>query len=969
MTIINMQKGKLSRAVSLALFSAGASIGTMSPAFAQEAAEETETIVVTGSRIQRSTAATPTPTTVLDAAQIEQLGYNNAGDILNSLPAFSGSVGRRNSIARDSGLELPNLRGMGTNRTLVLVNGRRHVGSQAGNSAVDVSTIPAQMIDRVEVITGAASAVYGADAVSGVVNFIMKQSFDGVKFDARYGESAEGDGEETIFSMLAGTEFNQGKGNLLFSFDYTDRKQVRNEDRDYASRGLYWQPNPLNSGLNDGQYGSYLIENRRVLPLNTAGIVSPTGFGFLFFDPVVGPVLGYQPIGELPAQTFDADGNLIPFERGADCIRINCSGGSGFGTDAYDVISVPTERMIASIVANYELSDDHRIFADIKYSNTTGENTSQPSFSDGVFGPVIQVGIENPYLPEEIRNAMDGAGLQQVVVHKAHDDLGKMPTENEFDVYQLVFGASGYLTEDISYDFYVQHGQSKGKNAQLDRFVDRFVQSQDAVLDSNGNIVCRDSSGGCVPLNPFGVDAASPEAVNYLMRPTVTDTKLEQTVVNFSINGDITELPAGTLQFAAGLEYREEKSESIPEDILLVGGETNNTWDGPRVIVKGSYDVAEIFGELRVPLLANKTLVEELTLETAVRFSDYSTVGEQTAYKFGLDWVVNESIRFRSSYGLAVRAPNAGELFTPENLEFQRVNDPCDPSQINLGINPSLRKSNCEALGMPENFGSLANGATMKILVRGNEDLDPEESTSTTVGFVYTPKWADNLSIGVDYWEMRIEEAITAPSGSNIIANCVDFDMEGNPFCPLTTRTEDFQIGTISSQIINVSELEASGYDVEANYQLDMGESGSILLNLVGSHYKKRDQVIDRNNPNDIVKQVGIANAPRNRFNANVTYRLEDWTAHLSLNYLGSSRISYGNPDDSDPIYDRANHIDSVIYANIRTAYRFDESLEIYLGVNNLMNKEPQAIPETYGGSSVYDAVGRSYYLGVNYEF
>lgn len=964
-----MQKGKLARAVSLALFSAGASIGMMSPAFAQEAAEETETIVVTGSRIERSTAATPTPTTVLDAAQIEQLGYNNAGDILNSLPAFSASIGRANSLPSESGLELPNLRGMGTNRTLVLVNGRRHVGSQAGNSAVDVSSIPPQMIQRVEVITGAASAVYGADAVSGVVNFIMKQSYDGIKFDAKYGESAEGDGEETTFSLLAGTEFDQGKGNLLFSFDYTDRKAVRNEDRDYASRGLFWQTNPLNTGQNDGQPGSYLIENRRVLPLNTAGIVSPTGFGFLGFDPVTGVILGYQPIGDLPAQTFDANGNPIPFDRGSDCIGINCSGGSGFGTDEYDVISVPTERIIASVVANYELSDSHRISADLKYASTTGENTQQPSFSDGVFGPVIQVGVENPYLPDIIRDAMLDAGLAQVVVHKAHDDLGKLPTENEFDLFQVVLGANGELSEDISYDFYVQHGQSKGKNATLDRFVQRFIQSQDAVLDSNGNIVCRDSSNGCAPLNPFGINAASPEAVDFLMRPTVIDTKLEQTVINFSVNGDLAELPAGTLQFAAGLEYREEKSESVPEDILLVGGETNNTWDGPRVVVKGSYDVAEIFGELRVPLLADKTLVEELTLETAVRFSDYSTVGNQTAYKLGLDWILNDSLRVRSSYGVAVRAPNAGELFTPEQLLFERVVDPCDSGNITQGPNASLRQANCEALGVPDGFVSLANGATMKMLVSGNEELEAEESTSTTVGFVYTPDWTENFSIGVDYWEMNIDEAISTPSGTAILANCVDFDMANNPFCPLISRTSDFQIDTVTKQQINIAELKSSGFDIEANYLLDMSSSGSVLFNLVGSHYKERNQVIDKNNPDDVVRQVGIANAPRNRFNANVTYRLQDWTAHLSLNYVGSSRIAFGDPEDSDPLYDRPNKIDSVVYANVRTSYRFNESLEIYLGVNNITDKEPPAIQQTYEGTSVYDGVGRSYYLGVNYEF
>jgi iron complex outermembrane receptor protein len=545
---IFLKKNKISKALTTALALASTSMLLVtSNAYAEEQEEEVERISVTGSRIQRSTASTPTPTTILDSKQIAQLGFSNAGDILNTLPALSGSIGRAGGSDAQSGLELPNLRGLGTARTLVLVNGRRHVGSEAGNSAVDVSTIPALMIDRVEVITGASSAVYGADAVSGVINFIMKTEFEGAKLNVQYGESAEGDGEETVISLFTGTSFAQGKGNILFSLDYTDRGDVRAEDRSYASKAPFWQSNLADGGANDGQPANILSFDRRVNPLNPAGIVSPNGFGFQAWDPVNNvPILGYSNIGSLPAQTFDDNGNPIDFVIG-DCVIINCVGGMGFDPAKYNVISVASERTIASVVANYELSDDHQLFGDFKYSKTTGENTNQPTFSDNVFGPALYVDRNNPYLAEypTITAGMDEAGLDHVIVHKAQEDLGQSATDNTFELYQFVVGAKGYLSDDISYDFYIQHGKSKGENQQQDRITANFVQAQNAIVDSSGNIVCADSSGGCAPINPFGINGASPEAAAFIMRNLPTVSELEQTVASFSISGDLFELPAG----------------------------------------------------------------------------------------------------------------------------------------------------------------------------------------------------------------------------------------------------------------------------------------------------------------------------------------------------------------------------------------------------------------------------------------
>jgi iron complex outermembrane receptor protein len=423
------------------------------------------------------------------------------------------------------------------------------------------------------------------------------------------------------------------------------------------------------------------------------------------------------------------------------------------------------------------------------------------------------------------------------------------------------------------------------------------------------------------------------------------------------------------MQFAAGVEYREEKSESVPHALLQKGGETANTKDGPRKVVKGSYDVSEIFAELRVPLLTDVAFAKDLVLETAVRYSDYSTVGGETAYKAGLDWAINDSIRARTSFGIAVRAPNAGELFTPENLNWEQLNDPCSLTNLGEGVNPEQRLANCQALGMPEGYTSL-DGATTKIFVAGNEDLESEESESLTLGLVYTPQWADNLSIGIDYWEITIENAISTVSSAEILTSCMDFEMSGNPYCDLIIRDSDnFMIDRVNSKIINTAELDAEGYDFEANYHINFKENGDLLFNILGSYYTERNTLVNPSDPDAKVSSLDILGSPETRVNFNMTYNLEAWTVYLGLNYVGESKISHGNPEDSDPIYDVANKIDSVIYASLRTSYRFNDDLDAYFGVRNLTDEAPQTLPGIHQGTSLYDGVGRSYYLGMNYQF
>jgi outer membrane receptor protein involved in Fe transport len=944
---------------------------------AQEVVEEDqiETIQVTGSRIQRSSAATPVPTTVIDAQQIEQLGFTNTGDLLSSLPAISGSVGARSGSGgtgdSGAGLELANLRGLGVDRTLVLVNGRRHVGSSLSNTSVDVGTIPIQMIERVEVITGAAGAIYGADAVSGVVNFIMKKSYDGFKADIKYGETSEGDGEEVTLSLLGGTSFDNGKGNVMVSLDYTDRQNVHSLDRSWSKEELSW----VNSEVYTA--GSGLPQKRLAYdigftPLNNMGVVGGSPFGYV---PSIDG-LGYNPIGDLPPQTFNADGSLKNFDPGACATvwSIPCEGGDNYKTHPYDNLSVPTERIVASIVASYELGDSHEVFADIKYSSTKGETTYQGGLAEAAYGPIALITRDNPYLApySTITSAMDTAGLDQVFVGKAYDSFDNT-IENTFETIQIVLGSKGDLTDSVGYDFSVQYGNTDVELKQRSFYVDKFLQGVNVVADASGNAVCADQSGGCQPINPFGYKSVSDEASAWVRDDLAQNGELTQFVANFSINGDLYELDAGPIQFAAGVEYRKEESESTPDKELTQmengHGLVGLTYGGPMQAVSGEYDVSEIFAEFLVPIVTDVYLIQDLTAEAAIRYSDYSTVGGQTAYKFGLNWVLNDEVRFRASHGLAVRAPNVGELFQPETVGFEKIQDPCSSSYINTGPNTAQRKENCATYGIPDGWTAFSEGGEAPVYKSGNADLEAEESESTSFGIVLTP--AEGFSIALDYWDISIDEAVSTPTTTEILNNCYDYtNMGSNPFCTLSNRVGSngelpYEITSLRNQKVNVAELSAKGYDIEVNYQVDLA-AGSLLFNLVGSYYDERDQILNAQKPDEVITGVGIQNNPKARGYFSTTYRQDDWNANLTFNYLGSSKIAI--TDSEDPIYPH-NHVDSVVYVNLRGAYTLTDNIEAYAGINNLMDKGPQRLPGLIMGSNIYDAIGRSFYLGATYEF
>ncbi|WP_188873307.1 TonB-dependent receptor [Iodidimonas muriae] len=936
--------------------SVGASPGEQSAALIEE-------VVVTGSRIRRSGTSTPIPVTVLDARKIALSGDARLADTLNELPAIGATqtLANSNDDPQEAGTNFLNLRRLGIDRTLVLVNGRRHVGSRPGTTAVDVNTIPTSMVERVEVITGGASAVYGADAVSGVVNLIMRDDFEGLKLDGQMGITDEGDGESYQLSLTAGANFADNRGNVFFNTSWDKTKRVNATDRGYASENFRFATNPANTGPDDGIPDQILFDNTGFIGTPGGGqVVGPDGADL--FVAAGGPF------------TFDANGNLISQDLGALPESFLSQGGDFVDLSRFDLLQVPIERLIVSGGMHYDLHDKVTLFANAKYAQSESATAGQPTFSLPSFSPIFIL-ADNPFVPQDLNNILADNGAEGFFVSRTNVDQGQRRSRSDRDTVQLEVGLKGDITSNLDYTVHYQYGRSDNSTEFMnEQVLSRFNQQLDAVRDADGNIVCRDPSGGCVPLNVLGPNAATADALAFSHVDFITEGRLTQQVVNATITGDsagFMYLPAGPLGFALGTEYRRE-STATEEGFLRNSGDVF-----PGGVIEdtvGNFDVWELFGEISIPVLRGVPFAEEVNIEAAVRYADYSTIGSATTWKVGGDWAPVRDLRFRAVVSQAVRAPNIGELFAPTRLENPFLEDPCDVSNINSG-SPN-RAANCAALGLSPDFISNAGAVTTRVLTGGNPDLKEETADTLTVGAVITPRMVPGFSLTVDYWDIEIDDAVNSFPVQAVANNCVDADSINNPFCESIVRRSDGNFDSISSQLINVASLKAAGIDIEASYFLDLGMvtgdavPGGLDLNLVATYLDKLDFFAQEGQA-EPDREAGELGDPDWTVNLRATYELGDLTVSLYERFISSQRFDLAeNPDFRDP-----NSTGSEWYTDLQIRYRLLEQTEIYVGVDNLFDNAPPIlarVPETrsFGNDAVvYDQIGRFFYAGVTVQF
>ena len=932
-----------------------------------------EETVVTGSRIARTGADSPTPTVLLDADDIAAAGALDVGEVLRELPAVLPGINDQTSAISFSatGLNLVDLRNLGTQRTLVLVDGRRQVGSQPGTTAVDMNNIPTSLVERVEVITGGASAVYGADAVSGVINIITKSDYEGLEFNIQSGVSQESDAERYIVNVTGGGNFFEGRGNAVLHLSYVDQKGIGFDQRDRSINGRLWVPNPANTGPNDG-IDDFLLANkvRQLGGQQQSAFILDRGNGREAF-------------------TFDPDGSVRPFALGPSGFfgptQLTDGGEATLGFDTICPqnecpVRVPSERWLIDGKVSLELVEGHTVFFGGKFAGIGSRSEIGPVFEVPPF--TNRISIDNPFVRDDLRALMREAGVDSIGILRSDQELGKRGSDVTRELFQMTVGASGRLDERWSYDTYFQFGRTSFTNVQLgDVLQNRFDLALDAALDpADGQIKCRSvvegfvQDPGCVPANLLRPGAAlTPDVLTFIGVPQATETAtLEQTVVQAAVNGEVLDLWAGPLSAALGIEYRDESSAFITSPIQQQG---LGFFRSLRQATSGSFDVLEVFGELRLPLARDLPFARRANLDVAFRQSDYSTAGNQTSWNIGLDWAPLDDLRFRVVRALAVRAPNVGELFSPGSEGFITVDDPCDANFVRGGSR--RRAANCEALGITQPFLSNAQAINIRTLSSGNPELGVEEADTTTFGVVLTPGFAEGLTLTLDYFKIEISDAIALLQVQDILDSCVDLGNIDNVFCQQISRAPSGDLLQIRRQNVNTAELIREGVDLDARYRMDLGDHGNLSLGAIVTRSLTNEQTTVPGAPDGggFIDNNGEIQSPKWR----ARFTADWWWGPLSLNW--TQRFfsdSINNKQPATPEDNRATaSTGDVWYSDLQARYVVSDNLSARLGIENVFDKLPPNLPETRTGgagsgsapgSSIFDNRGRFWYLELSYK-
>ena len=926
---------------------------------------------------------------------------------------------------------------------MTLVDGRRHVSGRAGDTAVDVSTIPSALVERVEIMTGGASAVYGADAVTGVVNFILKKDYEGFEVDAQTGTSTEFDGNRYQLSAVGGTNFSDGRGNVNFSVQYSRQDKLECGERDWcAGNGLWfayldpayvYQQSEINfadpdrnwvgdrkdipdgaptklyapnatfnisskhgriaidvdgDGYGDGPWfagpDSFPLDlnNDGVLDVHQTGGNAQWGYGSWIFD-------SYQ-------------NQLRLFNEGKLSDIAHAYGGDGIeNTHDTDILMPQYDRFVGTGSFRYEMFDGVNFFADLKVVNTEAHTSA----TIGGFGDFYNIKLDNAFLPSALFDAAQDFFVDypeyaddfQYVVTRDFIDLGPQATENSRWTYRVVAGFEGETDNGWNWELSFNHGKTEETSIfRNNRVEDRYFAAIDAVVDpATGEVVCRvdldptatisgdaypalfdgtaktftPGAGECVPFNIFGSGSRSEAARDWVTMDETWTQSIQQSVVSGFMTGDFSDfftLPAGDVGFAFGGEYREEKSVATPDNLSQLG----LTFDGSKSTgAQGRYDTTEMFAEIDVPLIEDMGFIQQLSADAAVRYADYSTVGSTTSWKVGGNWTVNDALRLRANYSVALRAPNIAELFQPQTSTTFTPNDPCDARFIGTAPNQGVREANCIADGLTLPFDDPNTGRITGAR-GGNPDLFEEKAKTYTLGAVLTPEFLPGFSLTVDYYNIELENAIDEPGRQQLFDNCYD-NPNGidNQFCDLISRNPTTGgLNFFKVVLVNIGGKKVEGIDFDARYQWMSDGYGDFMFRLYGSKMIDIYDTPDSLAPTAIDPRLLEQTRPKYALNGSVMWRLEETTLQYKVSYQSNQAVGGGVniKQDQDPENEWINPWggDSFVH-DISAIHNLNEQISLRAGVNNIFDRTPFLA----SGSWPVSSLGRNIFFGANVKF
>jgi len=957
-----MANRNVARAVRVALIAAtAASAGVYAPgALAQDA--ELEQIVVTGSRIANPNLDSASQVLAVGSEEIQLQQVSSAEALLRDLPAVVPSIGPGVNNG-NNGAQTLNLRGLGTNRNLVLLDSRRIVPFGL-TGVTDLQTIPLALIERVDIVTGGASSVYGADAITGVANFITKKNFEGVQIDANYRLSERGDGEIFSTELTLGGNIADGRGNAVLSIGYSDAQEVLQGDREFSAFSLSSE-----TGLAGGSSAS--------APTVVSGV---PGLGTRQFNPATGALdPGFKPYNFNPLNIFQT----------------------------------PVERFNIFGQANLAVSDSVEIYGSALFTDSKVVSQIAPS---ATFFNTYSLPISNPFMPAPTRaqictgfgiSAADCAAAAlatdpsdpayrevQLGLRRRFVEAGPRTTTFENQAFQIMGGIRGDLPADWTWDLGAQYGESNQVST-IGQY-GLFSRAQQA-LRAVSTTECQDPSNGCVPLNLFGpIGSLTGEMFNFLDADSSTRTDTDLTAVNLTFAGDLGDtikspMAKEPIGVAVGGEYREYSASQAGDYLGSQPGELLGA-GGADPAVSGSYNVMEGYLEVIAPLLNDLFLADSLTVEAGVRFSDYSTTGNATTWKAGLTWGITEDVTIRGMFQSATRSPNISELFFPVQTVLDNYStDPCAGTAP--ASNPALA-SICQQQGAPASvIGAIEDPAAGQVNVTtgGNRDLDVEEADTFTVGIVWTPAALANLQLTLDYFQIEIDGAITNPEVGDVIDGC--FDPAFNPTLTFNAACGGIFRNTLDGslngspadtkgvvlQLSNLGTYETSGVDFGASYLFDFGDIGRLSWNLNGTYtIENKFQATPVSENRDCVGYYSTSCGniqPEITLSQRFTWSWEQFDFSLRHRYLDSVEIEPSRKGEYLPAYES---IDSYNYFDFTVRAGLTDNVTLVGTIENLLDEEPPVVGNDIGPTSwnsgntyptVYDAIGRTYSVGVSLKF
>jgi outer membrane receptor protein involved in Fe transport len=959
-------------AISLGIVS---TLAMSSHTFAQEAEESeievAEKIQVTGSRIAKFALSAPAPVISITAEEIARFGTPDLGSILSEIPAIAAGstlIGNNNSNA-NAGLSAPNLRNLGANRTLTLVNGIRHVAGQPGTSAVDTGAIPSALIDRVEIITGGASAIYGSDAVSGVINIILKDDFEGFEFNASMADSTESVGAQSdTFSVLVGANSDDEKGNVTFFAEKSNIREVLVPDLQ-QSQFFGTVNNPDNTGEEDGIPDKFRVPFVGSEMINDFGVLNPFGGGSrITFTP---GGTGVDQVSRDLTNSF-AFGN---FDQAYDSV---------FFGDRFENYTPAQETITFASTFRYDFNDNVRFYGEAKYVDKDIRQQFQPSFS---FGGLDINATDNAFLDEVTRQRLfDEGQTGDIQFARFFGDIGNRSASNDRELFRVVTGLEGFFElsdTEFSYDVFFTHGETKNTRLTLnDTIPGNRTAALDSVIDpETGEAACRsqvpsaqpegyedpaDVNGGdCVPFNPFGFQNFSAAAGDFVSGDVTRVDEITQDVFGGSLSFDTSEflnLPGGPIGIAVGFEYREETSATITDEFTKAGFFTSAATPDSF----GEFDVNESFIEVSLPILKDMDFAHELTVDAAYRAADYSHAGSADAWQVGFVWAPIEGFRIRGTVSEAVRAPNVTEAFDPVSPGFANISDPCDSDNID---EDGDRTANCAALGIPVGFEANDN-VSIVTSSGGNPDLFSETAESETIGIVWTPNFVENLSLTVDYFDIQISDAINLVSSQDVLDNCVD--ATGGPdsaFCEQIDRdpiTNDVVL--VRSGYINASGFNTKGVEANLRYSTDLSAydlPGELRFNFSATQLLELEILEFQNRPDETNVEEGEVGDPELQWSTSIDYRLEDVNINWSSRFIDSVVLYDVSPDGGSPEDVDISKIDAVWTHDLSAVYYLNDNVSFSGGIRNVFNE----LAPGYTFNPNYDLVGRRFNAGVKVRF